>query len=322
LVAEVTLHPSAVAAGGEYAMFVTYRGSLMALLRWQWKPALLFMSAAIVVVLAEKSELVEELKLSALPLAIVGGAIGIFVSFRTNSAYDRWWEGRKLWGQLVNVSRHFTSQVLAYLGADDRATRTAARALVRRHIGYVHVLRCVLRKQPPLADPEVTRFIGEDEQRVLRHESSMTHALLHRQLEELTALANRGVLDARRLQSLDESIRVALDVQGGCERIKNTPMPRGYGFIAERLIQIFGVLLPLALVDDLGWLTIPLSLVVCLAFTLINEVGRVLEDPFTMFWPALPLSALSRTIEINLRQRLGHGDLPPVLQPDDRGILM
>jgi ion channel-forming bestrophin family protein len=67
---------------------------------------------------------------------------------------------------------------------------------------------------------------------------------------------------------------------------------------------------------------VPLSFMVCLAFTLINEVGRVLEDPFTTFWPALPLSALSRTIEVNLRQRLGEEDLPPMLQPDDRGILM
>jgi ion channel-forming bestrophin family protein len=302
-------------------MFVTYRGSVLALLGWQWRPALVFLLSASAIVAAEKHALIEHLNLSALPMAIVGGAIGIFVSFRTNSAYDRWWEGRKLWGQLVNVSRHFTSQVLAYLGRSDE-TRAVAHGLVRRHVAYVHVLRCLLRKQPPLADPEVTRFLGEDEQRSLRDESSMTHALLQRQLEVLTELADHGELDALRLQSLDQSIRVLLDVQGGCERIKNTPMPRGYGFIADRLIQAFGVLLPLALVDELGWLTVPLSFLVCLAFTLINEVGRVLEDPFTMFWPALPLSALSRTIEVNLCQRLGDEELQPMLQPDARGILM
>jgi putative membrane protein len=99
-------------------------------------------------------------------------------------------------------------------------------------------------------------------------------------------------------------------------------MPRGYGYFAELLIQMFGVLLPLGLVQDLVWLTIPITVLVCLAFTLISEVGRVLEDPFTTFWPALPLSALSKTIEINLRERLGEEDLPPMPKPDERGILM
>lgn len=84
----------------------------------------------------------------------------------------------------------------------------------------------------------------------------------------------------------------------------------------------FSVLFPLAVVDDLAWLTVPLTILVCLSFTMISETGRVLEDPFTMFWPALPLSALSRTIEVNLRQRLGDPELPPLLQPNARGILM
>jgi putative membrane protein len=135
-------------------------------------------------------------------------------------------------------------------------------------------------------------------------------------------LADRGVLDTFRLQSLDRSIATLLDVQGGCERIKRTPFPPGYGFLATRLIQLYSLLLPMALVDDLGWIAIPVTLAVCLGFTLISEVGRVLEDPFTMFWPALPLSALSTTIEINLRERLGETDVPPMPKPNDRGILM
>lgn len=98
-------------------------------------------------------------------------------------------------------------------------------------------------------------------------------------------------------------------------------MPRGYGYFAERLIQAFGMLLPLGLVESLGWLSIPMNMLVCLAFYLISEVGRVLEDPFTMFWPALPLFALSKTIEINLRQRLGETDLPAMPQPVNRVLM-
>ena len=113
-----------------------------------------------------------------------------------------------------------------------------------------------------------------------------------------------------------------LDVQGGCERIKRTPMPRGYSYFADQLIRTFGVLFPLAIAQDLWVMAIPINVLVCLAFLMISEVGRVLEDPFTMFWNGLPLSALTRTIESNLQQRLGDRDVRPLLKADQNGILM
>jgi putative membrane protein len=113
-----------------------------------------------------------------------------------------------------------------------------------------------------------------------------------------------------------------LDAQGGCERIKKTPFPRGYAFISERLVVAFGMLLPFAMVKDLGWVAVPINLLVCGAFALISEAGRVLEDPFTMFYNGLPLAAISTTIELNLRQRLGELDVPAMPVPDARGILM
>jgi ion channel-forming bestrophin family protein len=299
-------------------MFVAYRGSIAGLLGWQWRSVLLFAAFAAAVVVLDRVVGLQLIEVGPLPLGVLGGAIGIFVSFRTNSAYDRWWEGRRLWGQLVNTSRHFTTQVLTYAGREHETQR----ALVRRQIAYVHVLRCALRNQSPFEDVDVRRFLDESEREELQRESSPNHALLHRQAEELVRLADRGAIDTFRLQSLDRSIATLLDVQGGCERIKRTPFPPGYGFLATRLIQLYSLLLPMALVDTLGWIAIPVTLAVCLGFTLISEVGRVLEDPFTMFWPALPLSALSTTIEINLRQRLGETDVPPLPKPNDKGILM
>lgn len=300
-------------------MFVDYRGSLFGLLRWQWKPVTIFVTTAVAIVLLDRVGHLEQIRIPPLPLGVVGGAIGIFVSFRTNSAYDRWWEGRKLWGKLVNLSRHFGSQVGGYLADEAPELR---QTLVRRHIAYVHTLRCLLRDQDPLADPDVLAFLPEEDHAMVAGQSNMTHVLLHRQLEVLVGLADAGRLESRRLQSFDDTLRGLLDVQGGCERIQKTPFPRGYGFIAERLILSYGVLLPLGLVAKLGWLAVPMSLLVNLAFTLINEVGRVLETPFTMFWPALPLSALSKTIEINLRERLGERDVGPLPRPDANGILM
>jgi putative membrane protein len=205
------------------------------------------------------------------------------------------------------------------VGDDHAAERDR---LVRRHIAYVHTLRCLLREQDPHEDEDVRRYLDEAEREGLRGSSNMTARLLRGQLRELRQLYDAGAVNDLRLQSFDESIRHLFDIQGGCERIKKTPLPRAYGFIAERLILWFSALLPCALVHDLGWATIPIALLVGLGFRLISETGRVLEDPFNLFWNALPLMALSRTIEVNLLELLGVDELPPMIQPDNNQVLM
>jgi putative membrane protein len=303
-------------------MFVTYRGTVLGLIGWQWRLVLLYCAFATVITVADRVFFHEWINIGGLPLGVMGGAIGIFVSFRTNSCYDRWWEGRRLWGQLVNSSRHLATQILTYADAKDGVSADEEREIVRRHIGYVHVLRCLLRAQDPWVDPDVARAFDEPTRTRLRAESNPTHAILHAQTEAIMRLERSGRLDGFRLQALDRTIAALLDVQGGCERIKRTPFPPGYGFLATRLIGAFAILLPMGIVDQVGWATIPLTVLVCLGFALINEVGRVLEDPFTLFWPALPLFALSMTIEVNLRQRLGDRDLPAIPTADSKGILM
>ena len=99
-------------------------------------------------------------------------------------------------------------------------------------------------------------------------------------------------------------------------------MPRGYGFIADRLIVLFGCLFPLSVIAEIGWMTIPLNVLVSLSFALISEAGRVLEDPFSMFWNGLPLSSMSTMIEINMRARLGDRDLPAPVAVSPQGVLM
>ncbi|MDB4990689.1 MAG: putative rane protein [Myxococcaceae bacterium] len=286
------------------------------LLRWQLSNIVVFMSLSVAVVIAE--ELTGDVAgvLPDVPVTVLGSAIGIYVSFRTNSAYDRWWEGRKLWGQLVNSSRHFCAQVLAYLS---REQRDAARRFVLQQVLYVHALRCELRAEATDTDPDVRRVACEIA--IDPMQPTLTTSLLRRQLHDLAQLADQKLLDARRLQTLDQTLATLLDVQGGCERIRNTPLPPNYGHISELLIRTYAVLLPLAIVDDLHWLAIPVSIVVCLAFKLISEVGRVLEDPFTKDWDALPLHALSRTIERNLRDAIGDVS-PPAPSPDALGVLL
>jgi ion channel-forming bestrophin family protein len=289
------------------------------LLRWQLGNIVIFMSLSVLVVIGE--ELTGEVAgvLPDLPVTVLGAAIGIYVSFRTNSAYDRWWEGRKLWGQLVNSSRHFCAQILAYLALPGLLARR--RVLILQQVLYVHALRCELRHEPVATDPDIKRVASECEVSVDTGSASLTTSLLRRQLQELAQLTDKSELDARRLQTLDQTLATLLDVQGGCERIRNTPLPPNYARIAELLIRTYAVLLPLAIVDDLHWLAIPVSIVICLAFKLISEVGRVLEDPFTKDWDALPLHALSRTIERNLRDAIGDA-APPATTPNELGVLL
>jgi ion channel-forming bestrophin family protein len=304
-------------------MIVGTSGSLRGLVIWQQRSIVLFAGFAGLVVALREGLGWHWLAIPAVPVAVVGGALGIFVSFRTNAAYARWWEGRQLWGRLVNLSRTFSTQVIAYLPrAEDGSSSTLQRALVERQVLYVHVLRCLLRDQSPWEDPDAERFSTPSERAALSRETNATHAILDRQLAELAREADAGRLAGLRLDALDRTIAGLLDVQGGCERIKRTPMPRGYGYFADQLIRAFGMLFPLALAQELWVAVIPLNVLVCLAFLMINEVGRVLEDPFTMFWNGLPLSALSRTIESNLRQRLGDPEVLPMLKADAQGILM
>ncbi len=297
-------------------MIVSYKGSFLRLLAWQWRNALLFCSSALVAQVLHQRYGWTHLKLPILPLSVAGAALGIFVSFRTNACYARWWEARQLWGRLINSARHLASQALANLDPD------TARSVVRRQVAYAHLLRCALRDQDPFGDPDVQAFATEDERARWSREANPCFAALHAQRVDITARADAGALHEHRLLAMDATLASLADVQGGCERIKKTPFPRAYHYIAERLIMAFGVMLPFGMVDALGWVTIPMNLLVCGAFAMISEVGRVLEDPFTLFWNGLPLHALSKTIEVNLRQRLGDTDVPPIPTPDARGVLM
>lgn len=303
-------------------MIVGNRGSLLTLLRWQQRSVLLFVSTAAVVIALRELLGLRWLQIPPVPVAVVGGALGIFVSFRTNAAYARWWEGRQLWGRLVNTSRAFATQVLAYLESPDGQPSALQRQLIEKQILYVHVLRCLLREQSPWDDEDVKRFTTPEERAELARESNATHAIAHAQHVAIAREAREGRLGAVQLDAFDRSIASLLEVQGGCERIKKTPMPRGYSFFTEQLIRIYSVIFPLAIAQEMWVMTIPVNVLVCISFLMISEVGRVLEDPFTLFYNGLPLAALSRTIENNLRQRLGDAELLPMSKPDANGILM
>ncbi len=299
-------------------MTTNFQSNPVNLLRWQQQGIQFYAGTAAVAWVLISPLGLSFLEMPVMPITVVGAAIGIFASFRANQSYDRWWEGRKLWGRMINSSRHWSNQVVNYLHPDDK---DLAEVLVLRHAVYVHALRCILRGQDPYTDTEFNRFLKE-ENADLKDSTNLTQALLDRQLRDLVTLADAGRLDGHRLESMDSTLMDLLNIQGGCERIKGTPLPRGYGFIVELMIQIFACILPFALVHEVGLMAIPLNILVCLAFALISEAGRVLEDPFSLFYNGLPLHNLSVKIERNIRERLGHEDLPPSIGEVQVGVLM
>lgn len=298
-------------------MIVSTKASIFSLLRWQWKSTIIYFIFSIFACCLY-FYLPVKVVLPSFPLAVMGGALGIFVSFRTNSGYSRWWEARQLWGKLINSSRHFSLQINNYI-KDNSDLKSE---IIMRHILFVHIFRCVLREQDPYKDEDVLKYLSEKDKENLTGKNNINHHILNFQMKDIRYLCSKKDITELELQSIDTTISQILDVQGGCERIKKTPMPPIYGFLASRLIIIYSLILPFTLIDSIGWFSIPFNMIVCLSFTMINEVGRILENPFTMFFNGMPLMALSKTIEVNLLEIIGKNEVPKIPTPNDMGILM
>lgn len=295
---------------------------------WQRRALTIQFALASAVVITANLTDISAFYIPATPLTVIGSALAIFVGFRTNSAYDKWWEGRKLWGRMVNVSRLFAFQVLTYIhppaggSADEEAEADALRKdILRLHRAYVHGLRVALRQQDMTHDEDLNRLLTAEERADLRGTTNLAMALLQLQSSRLQQAMRHNFIDGLQLQSLDASVTEMLGVQGGCERIKKTPIPRIYAGVANILVGWLSVLLPLGLLKTVNWFAVPITVLATLAFHLVNETGRILDDPFNMFFNALPLSQLSRMIEANVLEQQGERNHPPIPGPIG-GILM
>jgi putative membrane protein len=266
-------------------------------------PLLLDVAFAVTVSGMYAVHLVEYDIVPALPVSLVGAALGIVLGFRTNSAYQRWWEARTLWGGLVNSSRTLARQILAFSPNPE-----FGREIVFAQIAYVHALRCHLRSEAPW--PELERRLPAAVVKGLRPERNVPAALLHLMGQRITSHADDGGIAELRLQRLDQTLTDLTNIQGGCERIKNTPLPRQYDYFPEIFIYVYLLMFPLSVVREVGLLTPLFSGVITFIFLVLNRIGKNLEDPFDNVIYGTPLLSLSRTIEANLLQQLGSEDLP------------
>ena len=244
-------------------------------------------------------------------LTVIGLALSIFLGNRVKFAYDRWWEGRKLWGRMINRSRIITRQFLHFIdGEEKEEIQSLHKKLVHRHIAYVHVLRVALREEDIHSDESCTLYLSKEELEQLKKESNPCNALIQMQGEDLKHAHKKGWLSPHMLQQIDLSLVELLDVQGGTERIKKTPIPTTFTYFPTRLVFLYSILLAVGLVQSLHWWVIPVVIIVGFFFRIIDIAGKMIEDPFTTSFYCLPLYAMSRTIEANLCDRIGQEARP------------
>jgi putative membrane protein len=298
-----------------------------------WKRVALATVVALVVTVLHLGEGSFEANLTPLPFTLIGLALSIFLGFRNNTGYDRFWEGRKLWGRMVNISRSFARQVLTLVGprmidasGDHHAQAEEAteleelrRRLIHGQIAYVHTFRHHLRDQQ--APAELEGLLPAKLITSLERELNRPLAISQWIGDQLRELYDRGWIHPQHLPVLEASLTEITGIQGACERIKSTPIPASYTVLMHRIVALYCLGLPFGIVGSVGAMTPVVVAIVTYAFYGLDAVGTEIEDPFGTDPNDLPLAALSRMIEHNLRQRLGEDELPELLRPVD-GILM
>lgn len=293
------------------------------------------------------------------PIAAVGTAVAFIVGFKNNATYNRLWEARQIYGAIVNSSRSWAIMAIDFV-TPGNAQRTITEAelgavrtrLVHRHIAWLHALRFQLRLPRAwehmikvynkeyrkaysvdeqdgnkLADA-LTGLISEEEKTLVTGKSNVATQLIAQQSRDLRELQAQGLIHELRHVEMQNMLVDLYGQQGKCERIKNFPYPRQYATLNLMFVRLFNTLVPFGMLGEFAklgehfvWLTIPFTAVVAWVFMMMERIGESTENPFEGSANDVPITAMTRTIEIDLREMLGEQDIPKPLQPQNN-ILM
>lgn len=246
-----------------------------------------------------------------LPLSVpmvLGTVLSLLLAFKSNQAYDRWWEARIAWGAIVNDSRSFVRQVLCFVEEpyDSAAVREWVERVTHRQIAWSYSLGMSLRHRMDLS--VLQKYLSaEDMAFVSRHEN-VPNALLDLHAQDLRFALQEGWLNAYQQVELDNTLTRLTDSMGRCERIKNTVFPVTYTLYIHFSLFFFVLLLPFALIEIFGVLEVLIVLAISSSFFLIEKMAIHLQDPFEGKPTDTPMTAIARTIERNLRQMIGERD--------------
>jgi putative membrane protein len=299
------------------------------------------------------------LKIPWVPITLIGIAVSFYVGFKNNSAYDRTWEARKIWGGIVNSSRSWGSMVKGFV-TDEFATDevsqkeidTVQKQLIYRHIAWLYRLKRQLRVLKPWEhninlnkkyrkyiaelfpnddpDVELKKYMASEEADKILNSKNPCTQLIDKQSEELRELKRKGLIDDFRHMEMQQMLTEFYTLQGKCERIKNFPLPRHYASLSIYFVYILILLLPMGLlsafsdanlVDGMIWSVIPFTTLIGWIFWMMESAGDYAENPFEGLAFDTPMDSLTRTIEIDLREMLGETDLPSPIGEKD-GFVM
>ena len=236
--------------------------------------------------------------------SIIGVALGLLLVFRTNTSYDRFWEGRKLWGGIVNESRNLARAASVHLASEPALVRSC----ILWTAAWAHSARSSLRSEVSLG-PIAARLPAAEVSEVLGS-GNLPLAIARRISRTLVEGRDAGLVTDVVLVSLDRNVHDLVDYLGGCERIKKTPLPFAYMVHLRRALILYCFTLPFALVADFGWGAMAGTLLVSYIFFGIEEIGVEIENPFDGDDNDLPLDRICGTIEHDLLGLID--DRPPL----------
>ena len=253
----------------------------------------------------------------ALPFSIagiLGSALAIFIAFRNQSSYARWWEARTIWGGIINNSRIFARQIIANVNnavSIGKVSKEDAEAykmeMIDRQIAFAHSLRLHLRKQNHIE--EFQHLLSKNEFSELKGKQNRPNILLHTQGLRIKEAMQKEMLGAFDNISMEPNLATFSNWQGACERIKNTPLPMNYQYFTKLFLYVFIFVLPICLIGDFSkmnitFLVIPVSFIICFVFAVMNRVGEINENPFENNISDIPMTALCNAIERDLKEML------------------
>ncbi|MEJ7646680.1 MAG: bestrophin family ion channel [Chryseolinea sp.] len=229
---------------------------------------------------------------------LLGVVLGLFLVFRTNTAYDRWWEGRRLWGGMVNSTRNFAMKIGAFVSAENHEDREWFAKMISN---FVFAMKENLRTGVQFAELDAPDESFFNDLKKYKHKPNRIASLMYKRVNDMYTSKK---ISGDQLINLDKELKDFIDLMGACERIKYTPIPYSYMMYVKKFIFIYIITLPFGFVTQSGYMTIPIVLLVSFVLLSVELIAEEIEDPFGRDVNDLPLDELAGKMRENVREIL------------------
>jgi putative membrane protein len=230
--------------------------------------------------------------------SLLGIVLGLVLVFRTNSAYERWWEGRKLWGALINETRNLALKMHAFLPEEDNASRLF---FAKSITNYVYAMKGHLRGKVNLTELEITDELSLADLEAGKHIPNIIAGSMYTKCNQLY---RHNHITGDQLIIIDKEVKAFTDIVGACERIKNTPIPYSYSLFMKKFIFIYTMTMPLGFITTFAYWTVPIVMFVFYVLVSIELIAEEIEEPFGVDSNDLPMEEMALRIKQNVKEIL------------------